>query len=80
MAIRDSDGFGNRTIKICIIVSNPDVSHLMLQLERVRLSTKDMDGTNNVAYAVAKDEPNDSDSDDDHDDDVNDNPTPNAKG
>ena len=42
MAIRDSDGFGNRNIKICIIVSDPDVSHLMLQRKRVRLSTKDM--------------------------------------
>ena len=52
----------------------------MLQLERVRLSTKDKDGTNTVAYVVAKDEPDDSDSDDADDDDVNDNPTHNAKG
>ena len=61
-------------------LSNPDVSNLMLQLERVRLSTKDKDGTNNVAYVVDKDEPDDSDSDDADDDDVNDNPTHNAKG
>ena len=26
----------------------------MLQMERVRLSTKDKDGTNNVAYVVAE--------------------------
>jgi len=42
------------------VLSNPDVSHLMFELERVRLSTKDKDGTHNVAYAVAKDEPDDS--------------------